>query len=133
MNTGTWFPDPSRCRYLCLLVVSGCIFTLARSTATAEIISQARRIVWTPGVPGGIPGRTTICANVVTNFGAAGNGVHDDAPAIQNAINACSKDQVVFIPAGTYRLNSQLQISKSIVLRGAGPSKLIPSLSYPLP
>src|SRR6187549_93787 len=87
----------------------------------AQGVPAARRIVWAPGVPGGIPARTTICSNVVSNFGAFGDGVHDDAPAIQNAINACGSGGVVFIPAGTYRLNSQLQISKGITLRGAGP------------
>jgi hypothetical protein len=58
----------------------------------------------------------------VTNFGAVGDGVHDDAPNIQNAVNGCPAGQVVFIPAGTYRLNSQIQISKSITLRGASAS-----------
>jgi len=91
----------------------------------AQGVPAARRIVWAPGVPGGIPARTTICSNVVSNFGAFGDGVHDDAPAIQNAINACGSGGVVFIPAGTYRLNSQLQISKGITLRGAGPTSTL--------
>jgi Pectate lyase superfamily protein len=92
------------------------------SVASAQGIAANRRITWQPGVPGGIPARTTICANVVTNFGAVGDGVHDDSPNIQNAINACPSGQVVFVPAGTYRLNNDLTIAKSISLRGAGPS-----------
>ena len=78
--------------------------------------------MWQPGVPGGIPERTAVCSNIVTNFGAVGDGVHDDAPAIQNAINACPVGGVVVIPAGRYRLNSQIQLSKGITIRGAGPA-----------
>jgi hypothetical protein len=90
--------------------------------AHGEVISEARRITWEPGVPGGVPPRTTVCANVVTNYGAYGDGLHDDTTAIQRAIDACPAGQVVYVPAGTYRLNGALTIAKSVVLRGAGPS-----------
>jgi len=100
---------------LIFLAVAG--FNVA---ADAQVIPQARRIAWQPGVSGGIPARTTICANVKTSYGARGDGVADDTTPIQNAINACPAGQVVYIPAGTYRLNSRLNISKGIVLRGAG-------------
>jgi hypothetical protein len=100
--------------FVCLLVAA------SAGTSQAEIVPSNRRINWQPGVPGGIPDRSTICANVVTGFGARGDGVNNDAPAIQNAINACPAGQVVFVPAGTYRLDSQLTIGKGVVLRGAG-------------
>src|SRR5262245_12296647 len=78
----------------------------------AAVIDATRRTTWTPGVPGGIPDRTTICATVTAPpYNAVGNGITNDAPAIQSAINACPPGQVVFIPAGTYRLNNQLQVS----------------------
>jgi len=48
---------------------------------------------------------------------------NDAYTAIQNAINACPVGKVVYIPAGTYRLNTQLTITKGIVLRGAGPDQ----------
>ncbi len=105
-----------------LPVVAFVLFVAGAATSYAQIIPAARRITWQPGVPGGIPARTTVCANVVTNYGAAGDGVRDDSAAIQNAINACPAGQVVYIPAGTYRLNSQLTVRKGIVLRGAGSS-----------
>ncbi len=38
----------------------------------------------------------------VRRFGAVGDGVHDDTPAIQAAINCCPKDGRVLIPAGNY-------------------------------
>lgn len=102
---------------LCLLLTMG-----SAVSSSAQVIPAGRRIAWQPGVPGGIPARSIVCSNVVTHFGAVGDGVHDDAPAIRNAISACPTGQVVFIPAGTYRLNSPLQISKGITLRGAGPT-----------
>jgi hypothetical protein len=98
---------------LCTVVAS--IPTIAR----AEIIPSNRRITWNPGVPGGIPSRTTI----YTTVNADKTGATDAAGAIQSALNSCPVGQVVFIPAGTYRLNSQLYFAKGIVLRGAGPDK----------
>lgn len=68
----------------------------------------------------------------VTEFGAKGNGTHNDAPNIQAAINACagasvpsSPGGVVYFPPGTYAVNSTsgpaLTISTSgVELRGAG-------------
>lgn len=107
---------------LFLVCVVPCSFFLAGITSSyAAVIPSERQITWNPGVPGGIPARSTICANVVTDHGAKGDGNHDDAPNIQKAIDACPAGQVVYIPAGTYRLNSQLTITKGIVLRGAGP------------
>ena len=40
----------------------------------------------------------------VRKFGAAGDGVHDDTPAIQAAINTCPKKGRVLIPAGEYHV-----------------------------
>ena len=91
--------------------------------ARAEIITADRRIDWQPGIEGGIPVRTTICADVKLNHGAVGNGTTDDSAAFKAAIAACPAGQVVFVPPGTYRLNDSLLIQKGIVLRGAGPSQ----------
>ena len=40
----------------------------------------------------------------VRRFGAVGDGVHDDTPAIQAAINCCPKKGRVLIPAGQYHV-----------------------------
>ena len=40
----------------------------------------------------------------VRRFGAVGDGVHDDTPAIQAAINVCPKKGRVLIPAGDYHV-----------------------------
>ena len=42
----------------------------------------------------------------VREFGAYGDGVHDDTNAIQCAIMACPKDSRVYVPEGTYKISS---------------------------
>jgi len=42
----------------------------------------------------------------VKNFGAKGDGITDDAPAIQSAINQASGGSTIYIPAGTYMLGT---------------------------
>lgn len=42
----------------------------------------------------------------VREFGAKGDGVHDDTLAIQAAISCCPRDSRVLIPAGCYRVSS---------------------------
>jgi hypothetical protein len=64
----------------------------------------------------------------VKSYGAIGDGVTNDAPAFQLAINAARvAGGVVFIPAGEYRLTSALDLtsagvaaSLSVTIRGAG-------------
>lgn len=54
--------------------------------------------------------------------GAKGDGVHDDAPAIQAALqNAADHGGgVVWFPPGLYRLDSGLTVSNQMILAGAG-------------
>lgn len=100
----------------------------------AEIIPQDRRIDWSQaGIPGGIPQRTTICAAI--NAITYGNGTTDATAAIQNAINSCPANQVVYLPAGTYSVSSPtgletiLNMRSNVTLRGAGPGKTV--ISFP--
>ena len=60
----------------------------------------------------------------VRQFGAVGDGVHDDTPAIQAAINCCPKHGRVLIPAGTYHVlpiflksHIRLEIAEGAVLQ----------------
>ncbi len=61
-----------------------------------------------------------VVANVM-DFGAVGDGVTDDAPAIRAAINA-TQNGALFVPAGRYMLGSPIIIrnKENFVLRGAG-------------
>lgn len=58
----------------------------------------------------------------VRTYGAQGNGRADDTAAIQRAITDCARHNngsVVYFPAGTYQIRSQLMMTRSVVLRGA--------------
>jgi hypothetical protein len=46
----------------------------------------------------------TVC-NVITQYGAVGNGETDDTTAVQNALNNC---QTVYLPDATYRITGPL-------------------------
>lgn len=55
--------------------------------------------------------------DVKVEFGAAGDGVKDDAPAIQRAIDAAAargNDAQVYLPAGVYRLGSTLRLGPGL-------------------
>ena len=71
--------------FLCAACTSGACGTsgpVKNPTAVAgDIIPADRRTVWNPGIPGGIPSRTTICATVAA--ATYGNGTTDATAAIQ--------------------------------------------------
>ena len=65
----------------------------------------------------------------VLDFGAKGNGAHDDAPAFQIALNAAAgaptaapdgTERRVYVPTGLYLINSQVVVPPSVVLFGDG-------------
>jgi len=75
------------------------------------------------GVEGGIPARMTICADVtMAPYSADKTGTASAVAAIQKAIDMCPAGQVVSVPAGTYKIDAGIDITKSITLRGAGSS-----------
>ena len=63
----------------------------------------------------------------VRDYGAMGDGVNDDAPAIQSAIEHCRQlpfphgTRAVYIPTGRYRLNSTLTVYDHTKLVGENP------------
>lgn len=66
----------------------------------------------------------------VKDFGARGDGEHDDAPAVLQAL--ASGARVVYLPAGRYRIGNLIEIKRgNVVLRGAGPDKTV--LYFPRP
>jgi hypothetical protein len=63
--------------------------------------------------------------SATTCNGLAGNGSTNDGPAIQTCINNAASGAAVFIPAGTYLVNSTVKLKSNMVLRGAGPTTQI--------
>ena len=81
----------------------------------------------TPGSPAGSVVRTTISKLSdfisVKDFGAVGNGLTNDQPAIQAAINYAGSigGGTVYMPAGLYRIDSSISWSyNGVYLRGDG-------------
>ena len=110
---------------LSLLLVIG-----FNSSAFPQVIPDDRRIIWSPGIPGGIPEISGPIANVV-NFGADISGKKDSHQAFMKAMNSLPESGgVVFIPSGTYRIDSVILVKKSnIVFRGS-PSNVPKLLSF---
>ena len=58
----------------------------------------------------------------VKDYGALGNGIADDSPAIQSALNAAGKaaPATVYFPAGTYVVNGMITLKDHISWLGEG-------------
>ncbi|MFJ6559985.1 glycosyl hydrolase family 28-related protein [Streptomyces sp. NPDC091412] len=56
----------------------------------------------------------------VKSYGAAGDGTTDDTATLQAAINAAAAGNVVYLPAGTYKLTAALVLPSNVTLMGAG-------------
>src|SRR5882724_12579676 len=64
--------------------------------------------------------------NLIDDYAAVGNGIADDTVPLQNAINASAGGAAeVFIPKGTYRITTLLNISSGTRLRGVGAGSII--------
>src|ERR1041385_8287515 len=114
-----------------LFVALGTINLLALP-GRGEIIPADRRMTWqgNVGVPVGIPNRTEIFVNVKTTsnprYRCAGDGVTNDAAALQAALRACPPGQVVYAPAATYRIATPVDANVSNkTLRGDGMGKTV--------
>jgi hypothetical protein len=86
------------------------------------------------GVSGGIPNRTKVFVNLKTTsdarFKCAGDGVADDASRLEAALKACPAGQVVYAPAGAYRIARVVNANVSgKTLRGEGMGKTVFVLS----
>ena len=71
----------------------------------------------------------------VRDFGAYGDGEHNDTNAIQCAIMACPKDSRILVPAGTYKITSlflksdiTLELAKGATLSAYTDRKMFPIL-----
>lgn len=110
-----------RASAICLAIT--CVLTCTHSAA-GTIISAPNRIDWTQsGIPGGIPARKTIYSTI--RAAIYGSDSIDATAAIQSALNSCPANEVVYVPAGRYRINGKITIPSNVTLRGAGPSLTI--------
>lgn len=87
----------------------------------ASVVPPDRATTWNPGIPGGVPSRTTVCETLQP--GQFQNGALDAAAGIQEAIDRCPVGQVVLLKSGDYMVNSPLFLRKGVVLRGEGPRR----------
>jgi hypothetical protein len=93
------------------------------ATQMAGIIPADRTTTWNPGLNavGGIPNRTTISRTLSPRGGSL-----DDTAAIQSALDACPRGQVVKLSPGTFNINGgglRFRIS-DCTLRGSGTGAL---------
>src|SRR3954465_5420965 len=87
--------------------------------ATSQILPDSLRVDWsTSGYTGNIP-QPKLIINV-KDFGAHGDGVHDDYSAIMSAINSANSLRVIYFPAGNYLIQTTLSLPGNVVLRGEG-------------
>ena len=97
----------------------------------SNVIPPNRLADWTPGVtvgvPGGIPTDRTHLIDVTKDpYNADNTGANDAQPAIVKAIADAKDKDVVYLPAGKYRINTTFGPgTKQITIRGAGPDKTI--------
>ncbi|MDP6546990.1 MAG: glycosyl hydrolase family 28-related protein [Phycisphaerae bacterium] len=95
----------------------------------AGLIPAERLSDWRPGVtvgvPGGIPKRTKLIDVTKEPYKADNTGKKDAAAAIQKAVNDAKAKDVVYLPAGTYRMEKSIRVSykSNLTIRGDGPEK----------
>ena len=117
------------------------VLSLPAVLLRAELIPASRLVEWTPGlfvgVPGGIdqylPGGTHARTHLIdvtqAPYNADKNGVNDCHDAILSAINTARNGDVVYLPAGTYLVNSRIYLFNkgNFTIRGDGDATVIAS------
>ena len=97
----------------------------------SDIIPAGRLADWTPGVtvgvPGGIPTDRKNLIDVTKDpYKADNTGAKDASKAVAAAVAAAVKGDVVYLPAGTYRIEGGIGVGfqkSGITVRGAGMDK----------
>lgn len=83
-------------------------------------LAETNRARWARAGLGSWPSYSV--TNSVKDYGAIGDGQHDDAAAIQMALNNAPSGSVVYVPPGVYRIKQSIYMKPYTVLRGAGAS-----------
>lgn len=115
------------------LIFLGLCLAASQATLGQNLIPPSRLVDWTPGVSvgvsGGIPNRTNLIDVTKPPYNADKTGVADASSTIQSAINTALSNDVVYLPAGTYRLDNTLNLRSHISVRGAGQTNTLINLS----
>lgn len=109
---------------LCIVLVT-CVASLRADVIPASRLAAGVTNGWAvwAGIPGGIPKVETIYT-VLTNIDNTGK--LDVTAAIQRALDMCPSNQVVLLPKGSFKYNSQLLFRRDgVVLRGAGVKETV--------
>lgn len=110
--------------------------TVLQGQINDGLIPQSCQVDWTNA--GLLPGTSFEAVDVynVINYGAVPNDGQNDYSAVMAAINAAQATaglSIVYFPAGTYNINSTINLSRTgssmgysdIVLQGAGANQTI--------
>ena len=117
-----------------VVVVSGHLSGAAdaQKLPGSDVIPADRLTDWTPGVTVGVPGgiptdRNNLIDVTKAPYNADNTGTADAQPAIMKAVTAAKDKDVVYLPAGTYRINQTIYTGakSNITIRGDGPDKTL--------
>jgi Pectate lyase superfamily protein len=123
-----------------ILAVSLGVSSFLAFATSAELIPAERLVDWTAGthvgvigginqfLPGGSSERVRKLDVTQAPYNADNTGATDAQGAIQAAIDAAAVGEVVYLPPGTYRIDSPLRVGPNFsrkTLRGAGSSTII--------
>ena len=96
----------------------------------SDIIPAERLTDWRPGVTVGVPGGIPTDRNKLIDvtkepYNADNTGATDAHEAIQKAVGDAKDKDVVYLPAGTYRMDLGVRLKSNITVRGDGPDKTV--------
>lgn len=96
------------------------LFLLLAYTTCAQVIPENKRVDWSQaGLIQEIPSSENIIS--VMDFGATGNGINNDSPAVIAALEDLNNEAgVLFFPPGTYLLNQPISTHSNLTIKGAG-------------
>ena len=95
-------------------------FSSAGNAYAVYDLDPGRKIAWRAGLDteGGIPYYPNVTCNGLDPTGAS-----DSAAKINACISSAVPGTAVYLPSGTYRVNSHINMKSNRVLRGAGPAQ----------
>lgn len=95
-------------------VTPASVLTALQAMSTAQAAAVREAIDVPPGA-----------VRFVTEFGAKGDGITDDAAAIQDALDEADDGCVVYFPAGTYLLKESVKFRSNMILYFEPGAKLL--------